>query len=88
MQLCELVRGDHTTDATLAAARTFAEAVGKTCIVVNRDVAGFVTTRLITALSIEAARLVEVRSGDRRGRRHCLPARVRPCDGSACRPWT
>ncbi len=59
MQLCELVRGDHTTDETLAVARNFAEAVGKTCIVVNRDVAGFVTTRLITALSNEAARLVE-----------------------------
>jgi 3-hydroxybutyryl-CoA dehydrogenase len=27
--------------------------------VVNRDVAGFVTTRLITALVVEAARLVE-----------------------------
>jgi len=43
----------------LQAAREFAEAVGKTCIVVNRDVAGFVTTRLIAALSLEAARLVE-----------------------------
>jgi 3-hydroxybutyryl-CoA dehydrogenase len=59
MQLCELVRGDKTSDDTLAVARDFAEAVGKTCIVVNRDVAGFVTTRLIVALSIEAARLVE-----------------------------
>ena len=59
MQLCELVRGYRTSDATLATARTFAESVGKTCIVVNRDVAGFVTTRLITALSNEAARLVE-----------------------------
>jgi len=59
MQLCELVRGDLTRDSTLAAARTFAEGVGKTCIVVNRDIAGFVTTRLIAALAIEAARLVE-----------------------------
>ena len=59
MRLCELVRGFKTTDATLAAARTFAESIGKTCIVVNRDVAGFVTTRLIVALSMEAARLVE-----------------------------
>ena len=59
MRLCELVRGFKTTDATLAAARTFAESIGKTCIVVNRDVAGFVTTRLIVALSVEAARLVE-----------------------------
>jgi 3-hydroxybutyryl-CoA dehydrogenase len=59
MQLCELVRGELTSDETLSAARTFAETVGKTCIVVTRDVAGFVTTRLIAALSLEAVRLVE-----------------------------
>ncbi|MBI3687665.1 MAG: 3-hydroxyacyl-CoA dehydrogenase family protein [Actinobacteria bacterium] len=59
MALCELVRGYKTSDATLARAREFAEGVGKTCIVVNRDVAGFVTTRLIAALALEAARLVE-----------------------------
>jgi len=59
MKLCELVRGYKTSDDTLARARDFAESVGKTCVVVNRDVAGFVTTRLITALSMEAARLVE-----------------------------
>jgi 3-hydroxybutyryl-CoA dehydrogenase len=59
MRLCELVRGYRTSDETLAAARGFAEGVGKTCIVVNRDVAGFVTTRLIVALSVEAAKLVE-----------------------------
>lgn len=59
MALCELVRGFKTSDATLARAREFAESVGKTCIVVNRDIAGFVTTRLIVALCNEAARLVE-----------------------------
>ncbi|GAA3641450.1 3-hydroxyacyl-CoA dehydrogenase family protein [Streptomyces chitinivorans] len=59
MQLCELVRGYKTSDETLAAAREFAEGVGKTCIVVNRDVAGFVTTRLISALVVEAAKLHE-----------------------------
>ncbi|WP_435058603.1 3-hydroxyacyl-CoA dehydrogenase family protein [Streptomyces sp. bgisy060] len=59
MQLVELVRGHKTDDATLAAAREFAESVGKTCIVVNRDVAGFVTTRLISALVVEAAKLYE-----------------------------
>jgi 3-hydroxybutyryl-CoA dehydrogenase len=59
MALCELVRGLKTADATLERARAFAESVGKTCIVVHRDVAGFVTTRLIAALSMEAARLVE-----------------------------
>jgi 3-hydroxybutyryl-CoA dehydrogenase len=59
MKLCELIRGIRTSDATLAAARSFAESVGKTCIVVNRDVAGFVTTRLISALVVEAVRLYE-----------------------------
>jgi len=59
MALCELVRGHRTSDATLAAARSFAEGVGKTCIVVERDVAGFVTTRLIAALILEAVALVE-----------------------------
>ena len=51
MRLCELVRGLKTSDETLAAARSWAEGIGKTCIVVNRDVAGFVTTRIITALA-------------------------------------
>ncbi|WP_435129149.1 3-hydroxyacyl-CoA dehydrogenase family protein [Actinacidiphila sp. bgisy144] len=59
MGLCELVRGHKTSDETLARAREFAEGVGKTCIVVNRDVAGFVTTRLIAALVVEAVRLHE-----------------------------
>jgi 3-hydroxybutyryl-CoA dehydrogenase len=59
MRLCELVRGQLTSDATLSAAREFAEGVGKTCIVVNRDVAGFVTTRLISALAMEAIKLYE-----------------------------
>ncbi|WP_030720871.1 3-hydroxyacyl-CoA dehydrogenase family protein [Streptomyces sp. NRRL S-237] len=59
MQLCELVRGYKTSDETLATTRAFAESVGKTCIVVNRDVAGFVTTRLISALVVEAAKLYE-----------------------------
>ncbi|MGW7576568.1 3-hydroxyacyl-CoA dehydrogenase family protein [Streptomyces sp. NPDC054765] len=59
MQLCELVRGYKTSDEALATARQFAESVGKTCVVVNRDVAGFVTTRLISALVVEAAKLCE-----------------------------
>jgi 3-hydroxybutyryl-CoA dehydrogenase len=59
MRLCELVRGLQTSDETLAAARSFAESTGKTCVVVEQDIAGFVTTRLITALALEAVRLVE-----------------------------
>jgi len=59
MKLCELVRGYKTSDESLERARVFAENVGKTVVVVNRDVAGFVTTRLITLLCMEAVRLVE-----------------------------
>jgi 3-hydroxybutyryl-CoA dehydrogenase len=59
MGLCELVRGLKTSDGTLAKAREFAEATGKTCVVVNRDVAGFITTRLICAFVMEAVRLYE-----------------------------
>ncbi|WP_434741476.1 3-hydroxyacyl-CoA dehydrogenase family protein [Micromonospora sp. SH-82] len=59
MKLCELVRGHKTSDATLAVARDFAEGIGKTVVVVNRDIAGFVTTRLIAALVMEAVALVE-----------------------------
>jgi 3-hydroxybutyryl-CoA dehydrogenase len=59
MKLCELVRGYKTSDATLATAKAFAEEIGKTTITVRRDVAGFVTTRLIAALVVEAVKLVE-----------------------------
>ncbi|MDH6133091.1 3-hydroxybutyryl-CoA dehydrogenase [Kitasatospora sp. MAA4] len=59
MKLVELVRGYKTSDEALATARAFAEGVGKEVVVVNRDVAGFITTRLITALVVEAAKLYE-----------------------------
>lgn len=59
MRLCEIVRGFKTSDEALQQAVDFATKVGKTCVVVNRDVAGFVTTRLIVALTVEAVKLVE-----------------------------
>jgi len=59
MKLCEIVRGYKTSDHAIEVARSFAEGVGKTVVVVNRDVAGFVTTRLISALAMEAVRLLE-----------------------------
>jgi 3-hydroxybutyryl-CoA dehydrogenase len=59
MRLCELVRGLKTSDATVERARAFAEEIGKTVVVVNRDLAGFVTTRLVCAFVMEAIRLVE-----------------------------
>jgi 3-hydroxybutyryl-CoA dehydrogenase len=59
MALCELVRGRRTSDEALLRAKAFAEACGKTTVVVQRDIAGFVTTRLIAAVGMEAARLLE-----------------------------
>src|SRR2546423_5858401 len=54
MKLCELVRGYKTSDAALATAKAFAEGIGKTTVTVNRDVAGFVTTRLMAGFVVEA----------------------------------
>jgi len=59
MALCELVRGRRTADETMRRAKGFAESCGKTTVVVERDIAGFVTTRLIVAVGMEAARLLE-----------------------------
>jgi 3-hydroxybutyryl-CoA dehydrogenase len=59
MKLVELVRGYQTADDTLATARSYAEEVGKTCVEVKRDVAGFVSNRLFAALVVEAIKLVE-----------------------------
>ncbi len=58
MRLVEVVRGPATSDATLAAARAFAESLGKTPIVVQ-DTPGFATSRLGVALGLEAVRMVE-----------------------------
>jgi 3-hydroxybutyryl-CoA dehydrogenase len=58
LQLVELIRGAQTSEATLAAARTFAEAAGKTTITV-RDVPGFATSRLDLIAALEAIRMLE-----------------------------
>lgn len=56
MELIELVRAVHTSPETLAAARRLAESCGKTVVEV-KDRQGFVTTRLLAALLLEAIRL-------------------------------
>jgi 3-hydroxybutyryl-CoA dehydrogenase len=58
MRLVEIVRGPQTSDATVAAARAFAESLGKTPIVVQ-DSPGFATSRLGVALGLEAVRMLE-----------------------------
>jgi len=47
MQLVEVIRADTTSDATLQAAVDFARGLGKTVVVVKKDVPGFITTRVL-----------------------------------------
>ncbi|HLU83341.1 MAG TPA: 3-hydroxyacyl-CoA dehydrogenase family protein, partial [Trueperaceae bacterium] len=58
MQLIELVRGVRSSEAALTAARAVAETCGKTVVTVE-DRQGFVTTRVVAALLLEGARLLE-----------------------------
>ena len=58
LQMVELIRGKHTSEATLALARQFAEATGKVTITV-RDVPGFATSRLDLIAALEAMRMVQ-----------------------------
>ncbi len=58
MQLIEIVRGERTSEQTVAQAREVAERMGKEPIVVN-DTPGFATSRLGIAIGLEAIRMLE-----------------------------
>ncbi|MCT2559568.1 3-hydroxyacyl-CoA dehydrogenase NAD-binding domain-containing protein [Tsuneonella sp. YG55] len=58
LKLVELVQGNATSDATIAAARTIAAWMGKEALLV-RDVPGFATSRLDLIASLEAMRMLE-----------------------------
>ena len=58
MRLVEIVRGDATREATVAAVAEVAARMGKTSIVV-RDTPGFATSRLGVVLGLEAMRMLE-----------------------------
>jgi 3-hydroxybutyryl-CoA dehydrogenase len=58
MPLVEIVRGQKTSESTVASAIAFAESLGKTAIRVE-DSPGFATSRLGVAIGLEAMRMVE-----------------------------
>jgi 3-hydroxybutyryl-CoA dehydrogenase len=58
MRLVEIVVGEHTSDATVAAVRSVAQKMKKEPIIV-RDVPGFASSRLGVTLGLEAMRMVE-----------------------------
>ena len=55
MPLVEIIRTDKTSEATLSAAVGLARSLGKTPIVVRKDVPGFITTRVLGPYLEEAA---------------------------------
>jgi 3-hydroxybutyryl-CoA dehydrogenase len=59
MKLVEVVRGILTSDETVEAVRRFSEKLGKTPIIVNRDIPGFVANRIGIPGILEAIRLYE-----------------------------
>jgi 3-hydroxybutyryl-CoA dehydrogenase len=58
MKLIEIVRGERTSDATVAEVRAVAETMGKEPIIVL-DSPGFATSRLGVAIGLEAIRMLE-----------------------------
>ena len=57
MPLVEVIRADTTSDATLGVAVDLAKSLGKTVVVVKKDVPGFITTRVLGPYFEEAARI-------------------------------
>ncbi|WP_205304935.1 3-hydroxyacyl-CoA dehydrogenase family protein [Nocardioides sp. 616] len=59
MRLIEIVRGVETSDETLETIQQLAKRFGKETIVCEKDTQGFLTSRLIMILVVEAMRIVE-----------------------------
>jgi 3-hydroxybutyryl-CoA dehydrogenase len=59
MQAVEVIRGQSTSEETMAQGKQFVIRIGKEPIMVNRDVAGFVINRINFPSTMEAMRLVE-----------------------------
>jgi 3-hydroxybutyryl-CoA dehydrogenase len=58
MKLIEIVRGERTSDDTIAQIREVAQRMGKEPVIV-RDTPGFATSRLGIAIGLEAMRMLE-----------------------------
>ena len=59
MRLVEVVAGLETSAATIAAARDFAESLGKETVVCLKDSPGFLTSRIAAIVRLEALRMLE-----------------------------
>jgi 3-hydroxybutyryl-CoA dehydrogenase len=59
MQLCEVVRGPKTSDATVEQAMEFVRSIDRTPVVLKKEIWGFIVNRILFAASEEAMRLLE-----------------------------
>ncbi len=59
MRLVEIVAGLETSDATIAAAKTFAKNLGTETVVCRKDSPGFLTSRIAAIVRLECMRMVE-----------------------------
>src|SRR5260221_5700515 len=59
MQLCEVVKGPKTSDATIVAATEFVRSIDRTPVVLNKEIWGFIVNRILFAASAEAMHLLE-----------------------------
>jgi len=59
MQLCEVVKGPKTSDATVEAATEFVRSIDRTPVVLNKEIWGFIVNRILFAASEEAMHLLE-----------------------------
>jgi 3-hydroxybutyryl-CoA dehydrogenase len=59
MQLCEVVRGPQTSDETVQTAMEFVRSIGRTPVLLKKEIWGFIVNRVLFAASEEAMRLLE-----------------------------
>ena len=59
MKLVEIVRGPHTGEEAVQTAREFAIRTGKSPIIIQKEIAGFVANRINAAVTREACNLLE-----------------------------
>jgi 3-hydroxybutyryl-CoA dehydrogenase len=59
MQLCEVVHGPKTSDATVQTAMEFVRSIDRTPVLLKKEIWGFIVNRILFAASEEASRLLE-----------------------------
>jgi 3-hydroxybutyryl-CoA dehydrogenase len=59
MQLCEVVRGPKTSEATVVTAMEFVRSIDRTPVLLQKEIWGFIVNRILFAASEEAMRLLE-----------------------------